>query len=110
MIKPGLSFNDFLKSSFQLPPKYLKNRYAFVVHGVGVTDEYPFIAYPEDGIQYGQTFEENMVLCVESYIGHENGKEGVKLEQQYVLRSDGLELLSHFPLEEIEGAETVNEE
>jgi hypothetical protein len=41
-----------------------------------------------------------VVLCVESYIGAETGGEGVKLEQQVLLTSQGPELLSAFPFEQ----------
>ena len=39
-----------------------------------------------------------MTICVESYVGEVNGKEGVKLENQYVVTRNGLELLSKTPL------------
>ena len=45
--------------------------------------------------------EENMTLCVESYIGAEGGPEGVKLEQQVLVTAEGCRLLSTFPLEDI---------
>ena len=38
-----------------------------------------------------------MTITAESYIG----KEGVKLEQQYLIGENGLELMSHHPLEDI---------
>jgi Xaa-Pro aminopeptidase len=41
-----------------------------------------------------------MTLCVESYIGEEGGKEGVKLEEQVLITETGVELLSQFPFEE----------
>jgi len=41
-----------------------------------------------------------MVLCVESYIGADEGKEGVKLEQQLLVTDTGTELLSEFPFED----------
>jgi len=40
-----------------------------------------------------------MTICVESYIGEENGAEGVKLEQQVLITETGIELLSRFPFE-----------
>jgi Xaa-Pro aminopeptidase len=40
-----------------------------------------------------------MTITVESYIGEVGGKEGVKLEQQYLINENGLELLSRHPLE-----------
>ena len=42
-----------------------------------------------------------MTITVESYIGEVGGKEGVKLEQQYLIGENGLELMSHHPLEGI---------
>ncbi len=41
-----------------------------------------------------------MVLCVESYIGAEDGLEGVKLEQQVLVTETGNELLSTFPFDD----------
>jgi hypothetical protein len=41
-----------------------------------------------------------MTFCIESYIGEENGKEGVKLEQQVLVTRHGCQLLSTFPFEE----------
>jgi Xaa-Pro aminopeptidase len=40
-----------------------------------------------------------MTLCVESYIGEEDGAEGVKLEQQLLVTEGEPELLSLFPFE-----------
>ena len=43
-------------------------------------------------------FEENMMVCIESYVGEVGGKEGVKLEDQYVVTNNGLKLMSKVPL------------
>jgi Xaa-Pro aminopeptidase len=40
-------------------------------------------------------------ITVESYIGKLGGKEGVKLEQQYIVKENGLELMSKHPLEDV---------
>ena len=45
--------------------------------------------------------EEDEKVTVESYIGKVGGKEGVKLEQQYLVGENGLELMSHHPLEDV---------
>ena len=42
-----------------------------------------------------------MMITVESYIGKVGGKEGVKLEQQYLVVEKGLELLSNHPFEDL---------
>ena len=41
-----------------------------------------------------------MTLCIESFIGHEDGGEGVKLEEQVLITESGVERLSRFPYEE----------
>jgi len=99
LIKPGVHFKEFLDKSFQLPEKYITNRYPLVIHGVGLCDEFPYISYPCDGGHIDDYFEENMTICVESYIGEDGGTQGVKLEQQYLITGNGMELLSHFPFE-----------
>jgi len=101
LIKPGLSFKEFIEKSWNLPDEYYGNRYSCMVHGIGLCDEWPFIRYPTDGGQKVGCFEENMTITVESYIGKVGGKEGVKLEQQYLIGENGLELMSHHPLEDI---------
>ena len=45
-------------------------------------------------------FEENMVVCIESYVGELNGREGVKLEQPVWISTDGPVVLSDFPFED----------
>ena len=101
LIKDGLSFKEFTEKSWNLPEDYYPNRYSVMVHGIGLCDEWPAIRYPTDGGERSGTFQKNMTITVESYIGKVGGKEGVKLEQQYLIGENGLELMSHHPLEDI---------
>ena len=101
LIKPGMKFKEFIEKSWLLPEEYYGNRYSCMVHGIGLCDEWPQIKYPTDGGEQGGSFEQNMTLTVESYIGKVGGKEGVKLEQQYLVGQNGLELMSYHPLEKI---------
>ena len=101
LIKPGMSFKEFTEKSWKLPDEYYGNRYSCMVHGIGLCDEWPMIRYPTDGGQREGFFEKNMTITVESYIGKVGGKEGVKLEQQYLVGENGLELMSHHPLEDV---------
>ena len=101
LIKPGMSFKEFTEKSWKLPDEYYGNRYSCMVHGIGLCDEWPMIRYPTDGGQKKGCFEKNMTITVESYIGKVGGKEGVKLEQQYLVGQNGLELMSHHPLEHL---------
>ena len=100
LLRPGLGFLDFASQSFPLPERYRANRYSVVLHGVGLCDEYPAVHYTEDAEHaYDGVFEAGMTVCVESYIGEENGPDGIKLEQQALITEKGAELLSHYPLE-----------
>ncbi len=101
LIKPGVSFKEFTEKSWKLPDEYYGNRYTCMVHGIGLCDEWPMIKYPTDGGQKEGYFEKNMTITVETYIGKVKGKEGVKLEQQYLVGENNLELISHHPLEYI---------
>jgi hypothetical protein len=62
-----------------------------MIHGAGFVDEYPTVVYAADWEAWGYDahFEENMVVCVESFIGAEGDKEGVKLEQQVLITANG---------------------
>ena len=101
LIKDAISFKEFTEKSWVLPEDYYPNRYSVMVHGIGLCDEWPAIRYPTDGGERSGTFQKNMTITVESYIGKLGGKEGVKLEQQYLIGENGLELMSHHPLEDI---------
>ena len=63
----------------------------------------PFLrgGYAEDGGSGSDTtvLQENMVLCVESYMGEVGGREGVKLEEQVLITAGGVEVLSSYPFE-----------
>ena len=101
LIKNGTTFKEFTEKSWKLPEQYYGNRYSCMLHGIGLCDEWPQIKYPTDGGQREGHFEKNMTITLESYIGKVGGKEGVKLEQQYLVGQNGLELMSHHPLEDI---------
>jgi Xaa-Pro aminopeptidase len=101
LIKDGVSFREFTEKAWILPEKYYGNRYSVMLHGIGLCDEWPAIRYPSDGGERSGIFQKNMTITLESYIGEVGGHEGVKLEQQYLVGENGLELMSHHPLEQI---------
>ena len=101
LIKDGVSFREFTEKAWILPEKFYGNRYSVMLHGIGLCDEWPAIRYPTDGGERGGIFQKNMTITLESYIGEVGGHEGVKLEQQYLVGENGLELMSHHPLEQI---------
>ena len=103
LIKPGVTFKEFSERAWDIPKEYVQNRYHVAVHGVGMTGEYPYIfhEYDFDEIGYDGVIEENMTLCVESFIGHEsNTGEGVKFEEQVLVTKDGcVNLTKDIPVE-----------
>jgi Xaa-Pro aminopeptidase len=98
-LRPGRSFREFMDHCWSVPEEFVSNRYMTMIHGVGLVDEYPSIAYAEDFESWGYdgTFEENMVVSVESYLGEVGGGEGVKLEQQVLITATGAVPMSHTP-------------
>jgi Xaa-Pro dipeptidase len=103
LIRPGRSFREITEAAWTIPEPYYKRRYYLLMHGTGLTGEYPYIVHDADydgGVNYDGIIEPGMTLCVESYIGDEAGGEGVKLEQQVLVTETGTELMSTFPFEE----------
>jgi Xaa-Pro dipeptidase len=101
LLQVGMGFLEYSDKSYQLPDNCIPNRYADVAHGCGLGVEYPLVWYREDeewGAYDGQ-FEENMVVCIECYVGEFGGREGVKLEQPIWLSSEGAVVLSDYPFE-----------
>lgn len=100
LIKPGMTFREFSDRCWHVPDAFVPNRYMMMIHGAGFVDEFPTIAYASDYADWGYdgVFEENMVLCIESYIGEVGGNEGVKLEEQVLLTAGGAVSMSSAPL------------
>ncbi|SAK44532.1 aminopeptidase P [Caballeronia pedi] len=91
LLRPGMTFREFSEKAWKIPDPFVRNRYCCLAHGIGMVDEYPSIAHQVDwdSSGYDGLFEAGMTVCVESYIGAEGGKQGVKLEQQVVLTEQG---------------------
>jgi Xaa-Pro dipeptidase len=106
LMKPGLDFREASELAWRIPNAFVKNRYSCVAHGVGLCDEWPKITHIQDREQsaYDGELQPGMTICVESYIGEERGREGVKLEQQVLITETGCRLLSSFPFEETLGS------
>ncbi|HKT98280.1 MAG TPA: Xaa-Pro peptidase family protein [Paraburkholderia sp.] len=101
LLRHGLSFHEFIDVSWKMPDLYVPNRYAEMVHGIGLGVEYPLVYFPQDAPawQYPGEFVEGMTVCVESYIGAVGGNDGVKLEQPALITRNGAVPLSNCPFE-----------
>lgn len=63
--------------------------------------EYPLVYHKQDAPtwQYEGVLEVGMTVCVESYIGRQGGREGVKLEQPVYIGEQGVRPLCTYPFE-----------
>lgn len=100
LIRPGVTLHEFRERCKPMDPSFQEQAYSCLLHGVGMCDEYPQIKHPWKDQPYSGTFEEGMVVCVESYCGAVGERDGVKLEQQVLVTKDGVELLSDYPWDE----------
>ncbi|MDV7145391.1 Xaa-Pro peptidase family protein [Tropicimonas sp. TH_r6] len=102
ILRPGMSFRDYADAAWDIPETYYAHRYYLSAHGCGMSGEYPYLYHHGDFPDAGYDGEilPGMTICVESFIGAEDGGEGVKLEQQLLITETGTELLSQFPFED----------
>ena len=101
LIRPGITFSQLQADAFEVPEAFRRNAYPCIIHGVGMCDEYPRVNPRFRGpTTYDGVLEPGMVICVESYMGAEGDREGVKLEEQLLITETGCEQLSSYPLEE----------
>lgn len=99
LLKPGMSFREFSEKAWKIPEGYKENRYLAVVHGCGMTGEWPLIAHDMDWdtVGYNGIITPGMTLCIESYVGHRDGREGVKLEEQVLVGETQIHRMSNYP-------------
>jgi len=101
VLKAGLTFRELSERCWPIPEEFLSNRYSCLMHGVGLADEYPSIKHSVDlrSGAYDGIVEPGMTLCVESFIGAQGGREGVKLEEQVIVTETGVERMSSYPFQ-----------
>jgi Xaa-Pro dipeptidase len=103
LLAPGVSFRDLTHQGHHLDKKYQKLKYGCKMHGVGLCDEWPLIAYPDKFVEgaFDYVLEPGMVLCVEALVSPEGGDFSIKLEDQVLITEDGFENLTSYPFDEI---------
>jgi len=101
MLKPGVNIQDLSRGSHTLNPQYQKGKYGCLMHGVGLCDEWPLVAYPDKMVEgaFDYELEAGMVLCVEALVGCEGGDFSIKLEDQVLVTEDGYENLTTYPFD-----------
>lgn len=101
LIKPGVSYHEFVDKLPPLPEPYRKQQYTTVVHGIGTDDEPPFIPFPGGAwtLMPEGEFRENMVVSVECYAGKVGEQDGVKLEDEMLIAAAEPVVISLYPYE-----------
>lgn len=98
MIRPGLTCRELAAKAPRLPRKFMPQRYEVMIHSIGLEEESPSVAYPDDPQPNGdRVLQENMALVVELYCGEVGGRDGVKLGDQVLVTSEGVQDLVPYP-------------
>jgi Xaa-Pro aminopeptidase len=102
LLKPGVNIQDISRQTHTLLPEYQQQKYGCLMHGVGLCDEWPLVAYPDRMVEgaFDYELEPGMVLCAEALVGTVGGSFSIKLEDQVLITEDGYENLSTYPFDE----------
>jgi Xaa-Pro aminopeptidase len=101
MLRPGVNIEELSRNSHKLYDKYQAQKYGCLMHGVGLCDEWPLVAYPDKMVSgaFDYALEAGMVLCVEALVGEVGGDFSIKLEDQVLITEDGYENLTKYPFD-----------
>jgi len=101
LLRPGITIPELSERAHRLDPVFRKQQYSCLMHGVGLCDEWPLVAYPEFSVPgaFDYALEPGMVLCVEALVGAEGGDFSIKLEDQVLITDDGHEVLTAYPFD-----------
>ena len=102
MLKPGVPMKELSLNTHILEEQYQSGKYGCLMHGVGLCDEWPLIAYPDKLVEgaYDYEIEAGMVLCVEALVSPQGGDFSIKLEDQVLVTETGYENLTRYPFDE----------
>ncbi len=101
MLKPGVMIPDLTANCHRLPEKFQAQKYGCLMHGVGLCDEWPLVAYPDKAVPgaFDYPLEPGMTLCVEVLAGEVGGDFSIKLEDQVLITETGYERLTQYPFD-----------
>ncbi len=101
MLKPGVTIPELTKNCHRLDDKFQQQKYGCLMHGVGLCDEWPLVAYPDKAVEgaFDYPLEPGMTLCVEVLAGEVGGDFSIKLEDQVLITEDGYENLTKYPFD-----------
>ncbi len=102
MLKPGVNIQELSRNTHVLDSKYQAQKYGCLMHGVGLCDEWPLVAYPDKMVEgaFDYNLEPGMTLCVEALVGEVGGDFSIKLEDQVLITETGYENLTKYPFDQ----------
>jgi Xaa-Pro aminopeptidase len=100
MLRPGVNIQELSRNCHTLRPDLQDGKYGCLMHGVGLCDEWPLVAYPDKMVEgaFDYDLEPGMVLCVEVLASPKGGDYSIKLEDQVLITEDGYENLTTYPM------------
>ena len=101
MLRPGVTIPELTANCHRLDDRFQAQKYGCMMHGVGLCDEWPLVAYPDKAVPgaFDYALEPGMVLCVEAAVGEVGGDFSIKLEDQVLITEDGYENLTTYPFD-----------
>lgn len=101
MLRPGVNIQDLSRNTHVLRPEFQRLKYGCLMHGVGLCDEWPLVAYPDHMVEgaFDYELEPGMTLCVEVLVSPDGGDFSIKLEEQVLITEDGYENLITYPFD-----------
>ncbi len=101
LLEPGRSYEEVARKAWPVPVEHQPYGYYCILHGLGLCGEHPYVpmAVPNQPYLFPGELEPGMVVCCESYIGDERTRQGVKLEDQFLITETGAERLTNFPFD-----------
>jgi Xaa-Pro aminopeptidase len=101
MLKPGVMIPELTAGTHVLDDRFQKQKYGCLMHGVGLCDEWPLVAYPDKAVEgaYDYPLEPGMTLCVEVLVSEPGADFSIKLEDQVLITENGYENLTKYPFD-----------
>ena len=101
MLRPGVTIPELSANSHRLDDRFQAQKYGCLMHGVGLCDEWPLVAYESNFVEgaFDYELEPGMCLCVEALVSPEGGDFSIKLEDQVVITETGFENLTRYPFD-----------
>ena len=101
LLRPGITIPEITARAHRLDERFEAQKYSCLMHGVGLCDEWPLVAYPDQAVagSFDYALEPGMVLCVEACVGEVGGDFSIKLEDQVLITEDGHENLTTYPFD-----------